>query len=633
MKLNKQQEKAANHFNGPCLVTAVPGSGKTAMLVERTYRLVDKGVPLGKIMCLTFTNKAANEMKERIKARLSCSNLRMFVGTFHSLCVRIIRKHHVACGLPSSFTILDSSDQESLIKRVARQEGYDLKKRQIVPEIIARSINSNREELGDDKNLEKIFLKNELPQKYLKINVDIANKYLETLKTNGSVDFSGLLHTVYTLFKENDHALSFIQNTHDYLQVDEVQDTNLAQFELINMISKRHRNVFMVGDLSQSIYGWRGSRCQNIKDFIALNRDCVILELGLNYRSTPEIIKVADTLIRHNVSHMGSEFKTENPSGRPVFVKKCLTVEDESEFVSSLVLKSFNSNLKPHEIAILYRLNSQSRSLEEAFRRKKIPYKVVGGFGFYERSEIKDCIAMLRLVANKDDIVAFDRVCSFVGGVGTVAELKVEEIVKNNPEIGLIAACELASEKLPKNSKNGLKTINKVFTAASFKMGDSFSCLELILKELMYINKLRRSSQKKKEEKEQNVYELLSSLKNSNQISVPEFLHQVSLMSSSDEEEEQGRVTLMSLHASKGLEFPFVFMVGVEDGLLPHVRAVQERSDGLEEERRLCYVGMTRAKKTLVLTYCDSRSSYGKGATKCYPSQFLIESGLVQSQE
>ena len=629
MNLNAQQEAAASHKEGPCLVTAVPGSGKTAMLVERTGRLIESGAKPGRIICLTFTNKAANEMAERIRKRLGVQKMKMFVGTFHSLCVRILRKYSSECGLPRDFTILDSSDQEGLIKRVAKHAGFDPKNDNIVPGVIARAVNLSREELEGEERIKKI-ISDCFPQEIAEKNFKVAMLYLESLKANGTMDFSGLLSTACHLMIESEKVRSFVQGSHDFLQVDEVQDTNFAQFKIVNILSEKHNNVFMVGDLSQSIYGWRGSRYQNITDFIDSHPGCKVLELGLNYRSTPEIIETADVLIRHNKSHMGSEFKTGNPSGKPVFCRQFQSPEEEAKFVASSVENAIRAGLPPHEIAVLYRLNSQSRTIEEEFRVRRIPYKVVGGFGFYERAEIKDCLAMLRLASNPDDIVAFDRVCSFVPGVGSSAEMKVEELAKANKGMGLINACGEIANSIKGSSVSGLKWIHNSFTAARGKLSSASGCMDCLLRDLRYVDLLRRSKHKNKEDKEDNVNEFMVSLNGFSNTNVSEYIQQISLMSSSDEETETDRATLMTLHASKGLEFSFVFMVGVEDGILPHSRAVEEREDGLEEERRLCYVGMTRAKRRLFVTYTRFRKNRGGGTEQQFPSEFLEEANLIK---
>ncbi|MCK9434383.1 MAG: ATP-dependent helicase [Candidatus Cloacimonetes bacterium] len=631
MKLNPQQELAASHKTGPCLTTACPGSGKTAMLVERTGRLVESGISPSRIICLTFTNKAAKEMAERIRVRLGAQKLKMFVGTFHSLCVRVIRRYHSICGLPNDFTIMDSSDQESYIKRVAKQAGFDPRTDISVP-LIAQAVNMAREELGGEEEIRKILYSKKLSEELVERNTQIGLSYLESIRLNGMVDFSGLLSTMNIMLRDSEEVRNSIQSSHDYLQVDEVQDTNLAQFNMVNVMSEKHNNVFMVGDLSQSIYGWRGSRCENITDFISNHPGCNVLELGQNYRSTPEIIAAADKLIKHNSSHMGTEFKTGNPSGKPIYCGQFMSPEDEAEFVASSVIGAIRAGVKPHNIAILYRLNSLSRVLEEEFRRKRIPYKVVGGFGFYERSEVKDCLAMLRLASNKDDIVAFDRVCSFIPGVGTAAVTKVEELSKNNPGIGLIAACDMAADMLKGSSVSGLRWINRTFTASKSMLTDVSTCLDHVLRDLRYVDMLRRSKHKNKEDKERNVQELSISMKGKVKQSVSEYIQQISLMSSGDEETEQDRATMMTLHASKGLEFPLIFMVGVEANILPHARAVEEREGGLEEERRLCYVGMTRAKSRLFMTYCKFRRSQNGGNDPCQPSEFLIESGLIKKK-
>ena len=630
MQLNPQQEAAASHKTGPCLTTACPGSGKTAMLVERTGRLVESGVRSGRIICLTFTNKAAKEMAERVRKRLGTQKLKMFVGTFHSLCVRILRKYGAECGLPRDFTILDSSDQEGLIKRVSKQAGFDPKTDGINVFLIAQAVNLSREELGGEDKIKEILSKDALSHDLVEKNFKVAMAYLESLKANGTIDFSGLLYSACLLLMNSEKVREALQNSHDYLQVDEVQDTNFAQFKLVNIISEKHNNVFMVGDLSQSIYGWRGSRYQNITDFIDSHQGCKVLELGLNYRSTPEIIASADLLIKHNKSHMGTEFKTENPSGKPVFCRQFQTPEEEASFVASTVINAIRPGVTPNEIAILYRLNSLSRVLEEEFRRQRIPYKIVGGFGFYERAEVKDCLAMLRLAANPDDIVAFDRICSFVPGVGTVAETKVEELAKSNRGMGLIKACNEVSSTVSANSAAGLRWIYNSFTAAQSRISDASGCMDSLIRDMRYVDMLRRSKHKNKEDKEDNVNELLSSIKGHSNVSVSEYIQQISLLSSSDEETETDRATMMTLHASKGLEFSFIFMVGVEHGILPHSRAVDEREDGLEEERRLCYVGMTRAKRRLFVTYCRFRRTRDGRQEPSFPSEFLEEAGLTK---
>jgi len=638
INLNPYQEEAASHKDGPCLVTSVPGSGKTAMLVERTARLINSGVVPKSIVCMTFTNKAADEMKERISKRLGLKRPGLWVGTFHSLCALLLRKFGINIGLSERFTILDSNDQKDLMLKCSRQLGFDLEKNEILN--IVRAVNNYRENIQTHEHMEVSLNDRE-------DFIRLADDYIDRLRRSDCVDFSGLLSESIRLLKESKPTLDKIQDAFKYLQVDEFQDTNKAQFELLNLFSGKWNNILGVGDLSQSVYRFRGARYQNIHDFIARHDNCKVLELSLNYRSTPEIISIADKLIRHNKSHMSKEFRTDNDSGNhPV----CVRLQDqmeEAEWVSKHIHRLVNEGGWAYsDIAILYRMNSMAEPIERSLTNNKMEYIVIGGRSFYDRREVKDCLSILKFLMNPKDSIAFERMSSFIAGLGNVTIGKVENIADENS----IAIMDAFDRYLKVSNSQQLKTAYDLIKD-SFDIGDinrhnAATALDEVLTKLKYFNFLEKEYKEDFQDRIDNVRSMVVAAGefsdgDNGYTAIQNYLQMVSLITSSDKKKDGNRISLMTLHASKGQEFPIVFIVGIEHGILPHGMSLSEdietkTTEGIEEERRLFYVGVTRAEKALFTSYCKRRKFFSKGGSNykaARPSQFLFESGLVKKNE
>jgi DNA helicase II / ATP-dependent DNA helicase PcrA len=636
MKLNLQQEQAANHVDGPCLVVAVPGSGKTRLLVERMGRLVESGIPQKNIVCMTFTNKAADEMRSRICERLGVNSPRAYVGTFHKLCVKLLRRFGDNIGYSPNFTVVDSDDQKELVKQAARRLDVTLERKDIFA--ICKAVNDFRENQWDRDKMEDALEEGDF--------IAVADLYFEQLKKSNSIDFSGLLSESIILLREHPDILERVQTVMKYIQVDEVQDTNFAQFELIKMFMGKWKNILMVGDVSQSIYRFRGARYQNIRDFLDDNSNCQLIELPLNYRSTPEIVAAADSLIRHNSSHMAEEFVTDNSSGEEV---KCLAFSDqmrEAEFVASHTKRMIEEGgWAPGDIAILYRTNAMSQSIEQSMANAQVAYQVIGGRSFYDRKEIKDCLALLKIVANPKDCIAFSRLCKIIPGIGDKTIGAIESMSLKDSIPIHVAAANYAGSVKRTNIRKSIDTITSRLSKDYSNM-TTRDCLEtLVVKFEVESHLISEFGEENGAERMDNVNQLISSAgefdRENQDASVSSYLQALSLMSSADEKDEQERVSLMTLHASKGLEFPVIFVVGVEEKLLPHTLSLSEdefdrTEEGLEEERRLCYVGMTRAEKLLIMTFCRGRRQYGRGGQTwvkpAKPSRFLLEAKLLEKE-
>lgn len=632
MQLNPQQEEAANHKDGPCLVVAAPGSGKTRVLVERTIRLIESGVEPRDILSLTFTNKAANEMKDRIYSRLSKRDIKMFIGTFHSLCAKILRQYSSLVGLTKNFTIIDDGDQKSLVEKIIEKlhPNYadDMKAWDII-----YVTNTMREDLVDlNQYLCEKFkpcCKGDLSMamKY----EEISREYLRSLKEMNCVDFSGLLYESILLINANEKVRDFMQSCHKYLQVDETQDTNFAQFTIIELLSQKHNNVFVIGDIDQSIYSWRGARYKNISDFVNKNNNCKIYKLGYNYRSTPQIMEVAEKLIKHNSERMENQYIVVNKPGDPVSYKPFVTPDAEANYIAFKIkdLALAEKNLYK-DFVVLYRTNFMSRSLEEKFVEHGVPYKVIGGFSFYDRSEIKDCLSMLKLFANRKDVIAFHRVCKLMKGVG-VKSIDVVEKKFYADKTDLITASMACEKDMNKKCKDSLAKLISAFNIVE-NGKNAAQVLMHIIKTIEYEDILKNSKRTEVQDRLENVIELIHSINSeeNRELTAGEYLQKISLITSSDEKVDRDQVTLMTLHAAKGLEFPVVFIVGVEKDLLPHIRSLEEGSE--EEERRLFYVGITRAEKRLFISSCQKRPvGYGREVRfkNCLPSHFLKQAGLI----
>jgi DNA helicase II / ATP-dependent DNA helicase PcrA len=625
MLLNEEQAEAVNHVDGPCLVVASPGSGKTRVITNRVISLIGKGIDSGSILNITFTNKAAAEMKGRIVEGTN-NGVSCFIGTFHSFCVQVLRRFGHFIGYSSSFGILDTNDSKDLISQIARI--LDKKIDQGEVSLILSSVNNWREnlELTDDKLLKRLDDKDHL--------LAIAINYLKKIKENNVLDFSGLLYETFNVIDSNGDVLGAIQKRFLYTQVDEVQDTNHVQFQIIEKINSLYNNIFLSGDLDQSIYAFRGSKVENIHNFLQKHKNCKVIKLNTNYRSTPEIIKIASNLISYNTNRLELDFKTNNSPGNDV---QCLNFPnqiDESNWVADTIREiKEKSNLKYSDFAVLYRINRMSEPIEQALTKLSIPYQLIGNRSFYDRKEIKDCLAFLKLKVNPKDGISFHRIANLVDGVGdkTVGKIEALAIEKDISIFDSIGEYVLTikSDKI----RNGLQKIKNVF---SFDVRDITASQSIahIIKEFDYYKFITEKYPDDFIDRIDNVKQLIESSGNFSQEkgNSEKYLQMISLVSSDDDETNTDKVSVLSSHSSKGLEWNVVFVIGCEQGIIPHLMSMGDQKE-IEEERRILYVSFTRAKKFLSVSFCKNRRIIDKDGKphlkKCSPSQFLKECGLL----
>jgi DNA helicase II / ATP-dependent DNA helicase PcrA len=651
-RLNPEQQRVAEHFHGRALVIAGPGSGKTSTITARVGQLLLKSVLPQSILCLTFTNKAASEMKERIARRYTVGK-NIKVCTFHALAGELLRRHGHLLGYTPRMTILDSDDQEDLLAQVARQKyasraDIDFTKPKLRQ--LLYLLNNWRESLEPMTVLEKQVFEEEMTPEELAV----MKGYMERLHAANSIDFSGLLSEAVRLLRlpqtalpEPQRLLPQLHAQWRFIQVDEYQDTNVAQNEIVELLAGPNDNVLAVGDQDQSIYEWRGANPEGIAKFVNRGRGkhgCATFHLSTNYRSTPEIIAVADKLIRHSPSRVAIDFVAAAPSiDKPPRLEAFGTPESEAFAVAEKVKAAINiQGVPPQEIAVFYRLNNMSRPIETALARLQIPFKVIGGLSFYDRSEIRDCIAMLRVLSNPKDAAAFARIVNKPKRSIGEKTIGLIENYAHMKSLDLVAACAHASEI--SDDDRTIDAIQQLRYIYGLDQGHK-SVADLLAEVVsrthyhQHLESHEKETPEKIEERKRNVDEMINSIalwcQDEPKGTIADYLGYISLLTSGDEKQTDDAVRLMSLHASKGLEFDVVFMVGVENGLLPHRKAVLERPDaGLAEERRLCYVGFTRARKRLFVSYCQQRQGAfirGKGVKfeQVRPSQFLLEAGLM----
>ncbi len=627
--MNEQQSEAVNHLYGPCFVSAAPGSGKTRVITERVIKLIESdGIDPLKILCLTFTNKAANEMKERIRHRLGDISSNIYISTFHALCANIIKSFGSYLGYKKNVTIITDDEQESLIMQSARNLDHEIKK----PEAssILWAVNNAREKLYkiDSGDFDSCFAK--------KHHAQIAKEYLHRLKTNNQIDFSGLLSETVSLLKQDGEVLGKLQKRWTFILTDESQDTNLAQFKILTMIGS-HRNIFAVADQDQSIYGWRGARYENIQDFIK-EFSAKTITLPINYRSTQSIIKAAGKLIKHNSNRTDFEFTTVNEVGEPIECFSALDPDQEATIIANKI-SSFirNKKFKEQDIAILYRNNAMSRSIETALMAEGINYQIIGSFGFFDRMEIKDTLSMLRFHANPRDGLALARFINKPSRkIGEAAIGKIEKYAAEN-NIDLLESLEKSDLYMKGASGEKIsaecKKIASVFRKNS-SCKDIGEIINSLVEGLQYEDYIKESSEPETiENRIDNIVELANSASvysRSKNADVIGYLNKVALQSNSDKESEENSVTLMTIHAAKGLEFPLVFVPCLDEGSLPSSRSMLNNED-VSEERRVAYVAFTRGKKKLILSYPENRivrSGKSISYKRVKPSRFLAESGI-----
>lgn len=598
LNLNQEQREAVIHTDGPILVVAGPGSGKTRVLTQKiAYLIEEKGVKPKAILGVTFTNKAAEEMKERVAKLIYQSSEKStnqtWIGTFHATCAKILRRDGPRIGIPSSFVIYDEGDQRALIKKL--MEKSSLHRERISPSAVATAISNAKSELLSPEDYTS-----HAEGFFHEMVAEIYPEYQEALHRAKALDFDDLIAKTVLLFREEQEVLERWQERFHYILVDEYQDTNHAQYVFIKLLSNKYQNICAVGDMSQAIYSWRGADFRNILRFERDYPQVRIFHLSRNYRSTKTILAAAKNLIEKNQAHIPLDLWTRNQGGNPLVLYEATNELDEAFYVSQTIAAKLSMpRLTWQDFAVLYRTNAQSRVIEEVFIRASVPYILVGGVKFYERREIKDVLAYLRLLLNPQD---------------TIGRERVEKIGKRRFQ----AFQELLEDK-------------QLLARAPIQI------LDTVLEKTDYLDYLNDGTEKGLSRID-NVKELRSVATSFGSLS--EFLEHVSLVDLNDSIKALDRpvppitrspyhqhnaVTLMTLHAAKGLEFPVVFIVGIEEGLLPHIRSMDTREE-LEEERRLTYVGLTRAKEELHLTYARERLFFGS-RSEALPSRFLTEIG------
>lgn len=627
--LNEKQIKAVEATEGPVLIIAGAGSGKTRALTHRiAYLIKEKGVSPWNILAVTFTNKAANEMKQRIIDLLETDWNEQIptVGTFHSICAQILRKHIHMLGYENQFVIYDTNDQVVLMKEIMRDYGIDPK--QLNPKAVLGRISQAKSQLMDWEEYQMRAHDN-----FTEKVGELYKPYQTRLAKAQALDFDDLLMKTVQLFDENPDILDHYQERYRYISVDEYQDTNHAQYTIVKKLAEKYRNICVIGDPDQSIYSWRGANMQNILDFEKDYPEALVIKLEQNYRSTSVILDAAHSVIEKNRNRKEKQLWTEREGGDKLRIWTARDERDEAFKVAQAIGELTRRDEHPEfkRFAVLYRTNAQSRNLEEAFMRYGIPYKIVGNVKFYLRKEIKDVIAYLRVVNNPDDDVSMLRIINTPArkiGSKTISHLQSFAIEN---DISLFRAAQRVHEISQLSSKAAtidkftkmiehFQKINQEFAAAGV--------VKHIVSESGYKDFLLSDKSPEGEARYQNVQELMSVASKYEAlepgISLTTFLEEISLITDLDDlDEEQNAVTMMTLHSSKGLEFPVVFMTGLEEGIFPHSRSLFEPQE-MEEERRLMYVGITRAKDNLFLLYAKQRMLFGEFKQNA-PSQFLMD--------
>ncbi len=609
LDLNEKQKEAVLHINGPLLIVAGAGSGKTKVLTSRIAHIIKSHKAFSsQILAVTFTNKASKEMQLRVSKLLRKEATGLpWLGTFHSISSKILRKHADAAGLKSNFTIIDQDDQIRLIKNICKAENIDIKK--ISPKYILAVIDKwkNKGLYPEDVIIK---IKETLEKNFLKI-YEIYQKKLIDLN---SADFSDLiLHTV-KIFEKYKDIKSIYSRKFKYILVDEYQDTNFIQSEWLKHLSETNFNICCVGDDDQSIYSWRGAEIKNFLDFDKTYKNTKIIRLEKNYRSTQNILKVASKLIENNQNRVGKTLYTNQEAGELVTLDCFRNVKDEAIEISSTIEK-FKEKNSLNEIAILVRAIFQTREFEERFLKTGIPYRIIGGIKFYERAEIKDCIAYLRCIYQPMDDLSFERIINVPKrSIGDTTLKNISEFAKKNKCSLEVAAKNLIeNNRIKPKTKIGLSSLLNLLAKWRYdlkKKTNHNKLLQIVLDESGYSEMLKNKKDLENENRLENIKELLNAMKEFDNL--PSFLEHVSLATSLDQDWESEKVNLMTLHASKGLEFDIVYLPGWEEGLFPHQKSIEEKGEnGLEEERRLAYVGITRARKIAKVSFSMNRFYQG----------------------
>jgi DNA helicase-2/ATP-dependent DNA helicase PcrA len=627
--LNPVQKEAVLHTEGPVLIVAGAGSGKTRALTYRiAYLIRDKEISPYEILAITFTNKAAQEMAERVEGLLGTRIAKgMWILTFHSACARILRREHNHLGVPSHFSIYDEGDTERVITLVEKQMNVDPKR--YPPRQVAAVIGKAKDNLIGPSEFAR-----DATTYYEKVVADLYGEYQRRLRAAGALDFDDIIMETVRLFREHPDVLEHYQERFRYILIDEYQDTNRAQYHLVNMLAAKHRNICVVGDADQGVYSWRGATIQNLLDFEHDYPDAAIFVMEQNYRSTQSILELANALIEHNIQRKPKSLWTDSEQGDLAVRYKAENEHDEAWYVANEIERLIQSEGERYgDIAVFYRTNAQSRVLEDVFMRAGLPYKIVGGVRFYQRKEIKDVFAYLRAVVNPGDLVSIRRIINTPKrGIGDATVAAIEGFATDE-DIPFMEAARRADEilTLGQRAKGAVASFIGVVDSLQAMGSDGQGparMVEAAFTESGYMAELEAERTIESLGRVENLKELVGVAREFEarqpEGALPDFLEQVALLTEQDEyDEEEAAVTLMTLHNAKGLEFDVVFMVGMEDGVFPHYRSMGDSAE-LEEERRLAYVGITRARRRLYLTHAWSRSLFG-GSSFNPPSRFLSE--------
>lgn len=646
--LTESQSQAVSHVDGPLLVLAAAGSGKTRVITRRIANLIlGVGIAPWNVLAITFTNKAAGEMRERVSKLVSEKQAAaVTICTFHSLCVRILRRYADRVGLPAAFSIYDTADQKATVKKAL--EDLEINKNNFPPSQVLSTISNSKNELIGPEQFAASA--NDFYQRHI---AKIYKKYEEILEKNNALDFDDLLLKTANLLRKHADVLAELRERYQYLLIDEYQDTNHSQFVIAHSLAAEHKNICSTGDPDQSIYAWRGADIRNILDFESHYPDATVVRLEQNYRSTKTILAVADHLIQHNTQRKHKELWTDNEIGEPAAITKCRDERHEAKWVVDQLIRAHDhDNITWGEMAIFYRVNSLSRVMEETLLHENIPYQIARGTAFYDRKEIKDAVGFLRVVANPADEVSLLRIINTPArGISnaTVKMIQAQSTAHNQTVEQVIAYPTGMASLNPR----AVKAVEKFHTtlrnwrkAAGFEESESGESpslrmfVENVLRESGLEDFYRNDKSDPDQERLMNLGELVSSAQQfedeleegmSIRDKLLAYLEQIALVSDVDAiESNQGAVTLMTLHAAKGLEFPVVAIIGVEEGLLPHSRANEDGRD-IEEERRLCFVGITRAMRRVMITHARYRTVFGQ-TTPTIPSRFINELGTEHTE-
>ncbi len=646
-QLNPEQRTAVLHRDGPLLILAGAGSGKTRVICYRLAYLIGNGyVAPDEVLAVTFTNKAAGEMQERVKALLTSDAPKLWVSTFHSFCARVLRRHGPRINLSRDFVIYDSVDQLNVIRQAMDELGIDPKV--TPPRSLLSQISHAKNQLASAAQIRREaagFADERL--------ADVFELYTRTLTSSHALDFDDLLLRTVTLFDESDETRAHYSRRFRQVMIDEYQDTNRPQYLLVRHLAGEHRNLCVVGDPDQSIYTWRGADIRNILDFEADFPDAVVVHLDRNYRSTQVILDAATGVISRNRGRESKRLIAHRTGGDPIVYHQAGDELEEADFILNRLRAALAADVD--RTAVLYRTNAQSRAIEDVLIREGLPYRIVGGVRFYERKEVKDALAYLKLILNPEDGVSLRRIINVPArGIGAGVLQRLEAAAPPPPPAGPLFAAHLADldgagsgnslwarigraldgNLLPKRAATALGAFRTLIVSLQELLASGATASETVSRTLTdsgYINALRESRKEESEARLQNLMELVSAAADyemrEEEPSLAGFVDRLSLLSEADEEEgaANARVWLMTLHAAKGLEFPLVVLAGLEEGLFPHMRSIDADSDeAIEEERRLCYVGMTRAESYLILTSAARRRVFGTYQAS-EPSRFLTE--------